>query len=89
MNQYAYPGNQNNQRYDPPSSNRRKYPGCIPARSGKSKRLEWVIMVLFALDVFCQVMSGMAVVGLTFWWLGLGDSVLVLMLLFLLIVAKK
>lgn len=80
MAQYSYPGNQNNQRS--------KYSGCAPTRGGKSKRLEWVIMALFALDVFCQIMTQMAVVGLTFWWLGLGDSVLVLMLLMLLIIAK-
>lgn len=79
MAQYSYPGNQNN---------RRKYQGCAPTRGGKSKRLEWVIMALFAFDLFCQVMTQVAVIGLTFWWLGLGDAVLVLMLLFLLIVAK-
>ena len=88
MAQYSYPGNQNN-RYDPPSGNRRKYPGCIPTRGGKSKHLEWVIFWLFVFDVFCQIMGAMAVAGVIFWWLSLGDSVVVLMFIILLIVAKK
>lgn len=83
--QYSYPGGQN-QRY--PSGNRRKYQGCAPTRGGKSKRLEWVIFLLFAFDLFCQIMSGMAMIGGIFWWLGLGDSVLVLLFLILLIVAR-
>lgn len=88
MAQYSYPGNQNN-RYDPPSGNqgRRKYQSCAPSRGGKSKRLEWVIFWLFAFDVFCQIMGAMA--GVIFWWLSLGDSVVVLAFLILLIVARK
>lgn len=84
MEPYVYPGNDNRQ-YKPPSSNPRKYKSCTPARKGKSKWLEWSIFVLFAIDVLCQFLAKMVEAGFVFWWLGLGDDVLVFMLLMFLI----
>lgn len=82
--QYAYPGNQNN-RYEPPGNQRRRIPACTPSRSGKNKWLEWIVFALFIFDVFCQFMTRSALVGWWFWWVALGDDVLVLMFIMFLI----
>ena len=73
--QYAYPGGQNNQR--------KRAPACTPSRSGRSRTLEWIIFALFALDVLCQFLTMLVSVG--FWWIGLGDDVLVFMFIMFLI----
>lgn len=84
MDQYAYPGSDNRE-YKPPSKNPRKYQSCAPTRKSKSKRLEWAIMLLFALDVLLQLAAQVVKVGVFFWWLSLGDDVVVFMLLMFLI----
>lgn len=85
MAQYSYPGN--NQRYEPPSGNRRKYQGCAPTRDDKKKNklLVWIIFSLFAFDVLCQLMTQAVSTGEMFWWLGLGDDVLIFVFLMFLI----
>lgn len=66
------------------------YAACTPTwDTSRGRTLEWTILYLFAVDLFCQCMSGVPVIGYGCWLAGMSTSLLVFVLLIMLLRARR
>lgn len=69
---------------------RHHYAACTPTwHTPRSRNLEWTIAYLFVVDVFCQCMSPLPVIGYGCWLAGLVISLGVFVLLVMLLRTRR